>query len=71
MLTTGRLVRVVQAVGVAVTFEALRDAVSTGALEVTRVTGPQLCKKNDAILSFIHRQGERCHNEGAAYCYQQ
>lgn len=58
MLTTGCLICIVQTVGVTVTFKALRDTVSTGALEVTRVTSPQLCntsrkKKRKQKTSYI------------------
>lgn len=45
-LTTGCFICVVQTVGVAVTFEAFSDTVSTAALEVTRMTSPQLWNNN-------------------------
>lgn len=58
MLTTGCLICIVQTVGVTVTFKALRDTVSTGALEVTRVTSPQLCntsrKKKKKTKNLLH-----------------
>lgn len=41
-LTTGAFISEVETVSVAVTFKALGDAVAATALEVTRVTGPQL-----------------------------
>ncbi len=50
-LTTGRLICIVQTVGVAITFEAFSDTVSTAALEVTGVTSPQLCNAKRSITS--------------------
>lgn len=73
MLTTGCLICVVQTVGVAVTFEALRDAVSTGTLEVTRVTSPQLCNTPQKMMQYLDTvlgKGERCHSEVTSYGYQ-
>lgn len=60
ILTARCLISVVQTVWVAVAFEALRDAVPTAALEVTRMTSPQLCSnrqtEDKAHRVIIHSQ---------------
>lgn len=60
-LTAKRLICEVQAVGVAVTFEALSDAVSTAALEVSGGTSPQLCNTVEPSRRNIHDSRKREH----------
>lgn len=54
-LTTYYLICVVQTVGVAVTFEAFSDTVSTAALEVTWMTSSQLCNRQTQDEAQDHR----------------
>ena len=54
-LTACYLICVVQTVGVAITFEAFSDTVSTAALEVTWMTTSQLCKGQTQDEAQDHR----------------